>query len=338
MEYANFEELVDDIKSIDSEQQYWMVRTMGGSYYDEFVSGGYIAIGYNQVSLANINSLPPSEVTAKEALKAMFHDRYPDLRNSGYPVAQLLRFTRDIKDGDIVVIPSSGAYYVAFGVADGNMYEEEYPLIDNEHHCTFKKRYKIQWKHRTVRTSLPPVLQLMFNSRHILSDINSYSQYIDSIMNDCYVKDDVLHLVLKIQTEDEVSLDDFCDIRAISVLIDDFCRRCNIPYEDALLMKIQMESPGWLKLSTKNIFKLLSFGLFITALLGGGLKYNSENGLELYTNGIPGAINDYLDREADRELTKAAVRAMDSLKIKSPDDLRPIIELLNTKNEGRREY
>ena len=134
----------------------------------------------------------------------------------------------------------------------------------------------------------------MFNSRHILSDVNNYSSYIDSIMNDCYVKDDILHLVLKIQTQSEVSFEDFCDIKAISILIEDFCHKNEIPCKDALIMKIQMESPGWLRLSTKNIFKLLTIGFIITALVGGGLKYNTEEGLEVYTNGIPGAINDYL--------------------------------------------
>ena len=338
MEYSNFEELVDDIKNINSEQNYWMVRTMGGSYFDEFINGNYIAVGYNSVTLADIQLLPESETTAKEILKAMFQDRYPNLRNTGYPVAQLLRFSRDIKSGDIIIIPSSGASNVAFGIVDGGMYEEEYPIIDEDHHCNFKKRYHIQRKYNTTRGSLPPTLQLMFNSRHILSDVKNYAPYIDSIMNDCYVKDDILHLVLKIQTQDEVSLDDFCDIKAISTLIEDFCRQNDIPHEDALIMKIQMESPGWLRLSTKNIFKLLAFGLFITALTGGGLRYNTDQGFELYTTGIPGAINDYLDRAADRELINSAARAMDSLKIKSPEDMKPIIEILKAKNEGRRDY
>lgn len=338
MEYSNFEELVEDIKNIDSEQNYWMVRTMSGTYFDEFFSGNYIAVGYNAVTLADIKLLPHSDSTAKEVLKAMFQDRYPNLRNTGYPVAQLLRFSRDIKSGDIVIIPSSGASNVAFGTVVGDMYEEEHPLIDIDHHCDFKKRYHIDWKYNTVRNSLPPSLQLMFNSRHILSDVNSYAPYIDSIMNDCYVKDDILHLVLKIQTQQEVSLDDFCDIKAISILIEDFCRRNGIPYEEALIMKIQMESPGWLRLSTKNIFKLLVFGLFITAMTGGGLRYNTDSGFELYTNGISGAINDYLDRAADRNLVNSAARAMDSLKIKSPDDMKPIIEILKAKNEGRRDY
>lgn len=63
----------------------------------------------------------PENAPAKETLKAMFHHRYPDIRNSGYPVAQLLRFTRDMQPGDVVIIPSSGAVHVAMGVVTGDM-------------------------------------------------------------------------------------------------------------------------------------------------------------------------------------------------------------------------
>ena len=103
-------------------------------------------------------------------------------------------------------------------------------------------------------------------------------------------------------------------------------------------MKVQMESPGWLRLSTKGIGKLLLFGLFTTILTGGGVKFNKKDGLDIYTNGIGGIINDYLDRKADRELVRAAARAMDSLQIKTPEDMQPIIGILNAKNEGRRNY
>lgn len=35
---------------------------------------------------------------------------------------------------------------------------------------------------------------------------------------------------------------------------------------------------------------------------------------------------------------EAATRAVDSLKIKAPEDLQPIIDILNAKNEGREKY
>ena len=340
MEYCDFESLIGDLKELNTQQNYWMVRTMGGAYYGEFVRGNYVAVGYNNISLEDLRHLPETENAAKETLKAMFHHRYPDIRNSGYPVAQLLRFTRDMQPGDVVIIPSSGAVHVAMGVVTGDMYEEGTLVIDDEHRCEFKKRRPVTWKYYGRRSVLPPALQLMFNSRHILSDVSNYAPYIDSVIHDCYIKDDVLNLVLRIRTQKEVSLDDFCDLKAVSSLIDDFSNKYGygISLEDSLIMKIQMESPGWLRLSTKNIGKLLLFVSFVTMLTGGGIKCNQKDGLEIYTSGIGGAISDFLDRKADRELVEAAKRAMDSLQIKTPEDMQPIIDILNAKNKGRHDY
>lgn len=56
MEYFNFEDLVGDLKNLNEEQKYWMVRTMGGAYYGEFIRGNYIAVGYNNISLGDYNT------------------------------------------------------------------------------------------------------------------------------------------------------------------------------------------------------------------------------------------------------------------------------------------
>lgn len=338
MEYFDYESLLTAFKNINNQQKYWLIRTMSGTYYGDFVRNDYVAVGYNEITLDDLRHLPESESEAKEMLKLKFINRYPTINNTGYPVAQLLRFTREIKPNDIVIIPSSSATHVAIGVVRGNMYEEQNPILDSEHHCEFKKRRTIDWHYTGRRSVLPPHLQLMFNSRHILSDVSSYAPYVDSVINDCYLKDDTFNLVLRIRTRKSVSLDDFCDLKSVSLLIDDFCQRHQISADGTLDMKIQMESPGWLKLSTKNIAKFLFFGLFTVGITGGGIKYKKDEGWELYSNGIVGSINDYLDREADRELVKSAARAMDSLQIKRPEDLQPIIDILNTKNEGRDKY
>ena len=79
MEYLDFTSLIEDIKSLNNQQNYWMVRTMGGAYYREFVRGGYIAVGYNNITLADLNHLPESDNLAKEALKIKFNNQYPDI-------------------------------------------------------------------------------------------------------------------------------------------------------------------------------------------------------------------------------------------------------------------
>ena len=43
------EELLALIPRIDPNRHYWFVRTQGGEYYADFVKGGYIAIGYDEI-------------------------------------------------------------------------------------------------------------------------------------------------------------------------------------------------------------------------------------------------------------------------------------------------
>lgn len=341
----NFVNLFSDLKALNQDTKYWMVRTMSGSYYGDFLRNGYIAVGYNDISLDVINSLPANENLAKEQLKEKIKKIRVELRNIAYPTSQLLRFTRDIKRGDIVIIPSSGATHVAIGTVESDVYEDTNPNIDSEHKCGFFKRRKINWKLSCRRGKLPPSLQLMFNSRHILSDVTSYAPYVDSVINDFYVKDDTMHMVLNIRTKDEVSFDDFFDLKAIDYLVDGFCRLYpqygeGISPEDRIVMKVQMESPGALRLAAKVFKRLFYFGLFTVAITGGGLEYTAKDGtkFKLHTDGLIGAISKYLDKEADRELVKAAARAVDSLKIEAPSDMQPILELMKTKNEGRDKY
>ena len=341
----NFVNLFFDLKALNQDTKYWMVRTMSGSYYGDFLRNGYIAVGYNDISLDVINSLPANENLAKEQLKEKIKKIRVELRNIAYPTSQLLRFTRDIKCGDIVIIPSSGATHVAIGTVESDVYEDTNPNIDSEHKCRFFKRRRINWKLSCRRGKLPPSLQLMFNSRHILSDVTNYAPYVDSVINDFYVKDDTVHMVLNIRTKDDVSFDDFFNLKALDFLVDDFCRKYpqyaeGVNPDDRIIMKVQMESPGSLRLSSKTWHRLLYFGLFILFLNGGGLEYTSKDGTEfnLSTDGLIEAVSDYLDRDADRALLNSAVRAVDSLKIEAPSDMQPILELMKTKNEGRDKY
>ena len=116
MEYLDFESLTNDLKNINTQQKYWMIRTMGGSYYGDFIRNNYVAVGYNEVTLELLRRLPETEAAAKTELKALFIRQFPNIPNTGYPVAQLLRFTREIHQGDIVIIPSTNATHVAIGI------------------------------------------------------------------------------------------------------------------------------------------------------------------------------------------------------------------------------
>jgi len=208
--------------------------------------------------------------------------------------------------------------------------------VDNR--CQFKKRMRVEWKSVSRRKYLSPSLQVMFVSRHAISDVTSYAPYIDSKISDCYLKNEEMNLVLKISTRKDVDWDDFFNLKALTVLTEQFCQNYNLNFGDSPIhMKIQMESPGSLRLSSVSTGKLLVVGLIVIALSGGGIKCESI-GLDMTTGGIPAlleAISDYKDRQADRRLVEAAANAMDSLKIQAPSDL---IEALKVRNEIRDNY
>ena len=132
-------------------------------------------------------------------------------------------------------------------------------------------------------------------------------------------------------------MDDFFNLRVVKEWAEEFCAEIGYPIEEPIAMKNQMESPGWLRLSTKSLIGLLAFGGLMVGIAGGGVKWSQEEGLNMHTNGILNSISDFLDRKAERELLEPIKKSLDSLKIDSLKDIEPYLELLRIRNEGRTE-
>ena len=142
-----------------------------------------------------------------------------------------------------------------------------------------------------------------------------------------------MHLVLRIKTRNDVTMNDFFCINQVKVWAEQICANMGYPIEDPIVMKIQMESPGWLRLSTKSILGILAFGSLIIAISGGGISWSSDDGLKMHTDGILDAVSDFLDRQSDRELIESIKTSLDSLKIDSLKDLDPYLDILQNRRE-----
>lgn len=329
--------LFEYLESSTAQRNYWMVRTMGGDYYGDFIRHGYVAFGYDEVTLDDLSALSTNPNMAKEQLKAIFANRCNNISKYGYYASQLLHFYREIKVGDIVAIPSNSSAHVAIGIVESDMYEEQNPVYDSEHICQFKKRRRVAWKVYCRRSKLPPMLQLVFGSRHPISNISSYAQYIDSMLSDCYYKDEQIHLVFRIKTTRNVNMDDFFNLYQLKLLAKQYCQEIGHPITEDIDMKIQMESPGRLLLSTKGVFGLLAIGLIFVAISGGGIECSREGGFNMYTNGMLESVSDFLDRRADRQLVESVRRSIDTMKIDAGKDLSPYMNLIQIRQENRTE-
>ena len=51
---AGIERINDYVFNVSHNVHYWMVRTMGGEYYHEFIEKDFIAIGYNEIALSEL--------------------------------------------------------------------------------------------------------------------------------------------------------------------------------------------------------------------------------------------------------------------------------------------
>lgn len=334
----NFECLDNYVQKVGSNANYWMIRTMGGDYYDDFVDKGYIAIGYNEVPLDEILSLPENAKIAIRQLKGFIQEHHQDIERSGYVSAQLYKFCREIKVGDIVVLPGRGSYRTSICRVTGSIMEVDIAADD---YCRFKKRIPIMVLERTSRRLLPPKAQLMFNSRHPVSDISLYAHCIDSAMHDFYDKGEELHLVLNVKTMESVTSGNFYSMHRFIAIALDYCNENGVKVsENDIELKIQMESPGFIHFISENKKLICAITTFILLINGGGLKMKYDDfELDLSTPGLIKSCSDYLDRSTDRETRESMKNALDSLEIETPEDFqKAVIEMYRTQNDAREKY
>ena len=118
-------------------------------------------------------------------------------------VNKLFEF-KELKRGDIVLIPSKNSSRLAFGIIED---ESIYTEVDQIHDVEFYKRRNIEWFAEYSTSKLDPVFFKMTHTHHVISNIGSYDKYIDRIMYSVYKKNGFAHLSLEVGTEDDVDVE-----------------------------------------------------------------------------------------------------------------------------------
>ena len=329
----NIEYLNDYVLNVEHTANYWMVRTMGGDYFDDFVRNGFIAIGYDEIRLNELRGINLEDHVAINQLKGRVAEIYQEAARPGHIVSQLLRFCKKICRGDVVILPGYSSYRLAICRVTGDIYEE----TNVRGRCPFMKRIPVEVLSITSRLKLSPKAQLMFNSRHPISDIDGYASYIDNMVHDFYTKGEETHLLLKVNTEENVTADQYTCLFDFLKLAEDYCMESGLEGKESdVVVKTQMESPGFVHYISKNKNILAVLGAFILLVNGGGLRCGD---FDLSTPGLIKSCSDFMDRNVDRTMREAMKAKLDSLKTDTPEDFqKAVIELYKAQNENRKEY
>jgi len=129
----------------------WCVRAEFGLYAQNFIDGGYAAIGWLESS--NLDG-----VSSRDHLKQLYRQYHPNEESNvviGQQVGQISRFLSDIEVGDTLITPDRNTEILHNGVVTS-----EYYYAEEKDNCPYPHRRKIDWsKKPLLRPKLSVPLQ-----------------------------------------------------------------------------------------------------------------------------------------------------------------------------------
>lgn len=270
------------IPFINADCRFWMIRTKGGYFYEEFIRNEFIAIGWNYLlsDTLKLKMVKKDLEALKERIKKIYKTNYP-----GNALKKCDKFVKEMKSGDIAMIVDNGRISFAF---IGEYYEERDQAfsVDDEINtlrlidtgaadkgirCPFKKRRKIHII-RTLNTDEPinPYLfKAMAMNRHSLSCLDDYSNIILSSCFDMYQFGDKTAVTFRVKTKNRIKPIDLAELlTSVTMLIRSLDQ--NVQEED-ISAQTTLNSPGEVVISVINSIPWQSLLVFYLAVFGGSI-------------------------------------------------------------------
>lgn len=240
-----FQDLVNHVNEMNIEKGYWFVRTDSGIYFDTFVKNNFIGIGWNQITIEDITHSTKAGNEVKSKIAATENIDIELSKGKGKATSifnKLMRFN-SLKKGDLVIIPSRNSSRYAFGVIqDSNIFSD----IDNSHNCEYYKRKSVKWLSVEHVDKLDPIFYQIKITRHAISDIRKYANYIDNVTNSLYFKAGFGHFVLDIKTQKGINVITLIElVKSIQSLSEIINNTYDLNEDiDQNSIKLNLQSPG----------------------------------------------------------------------------------------------
>ena len=319
------------IRSIDENTRFWMVRTKEGYFFEEFIKNEFVALGWNRIT--KDTDLGKSN---EESLKEEIKNYYNDSRPMG-AINKCRNFISEIHEGDYIIIPNMGSTRIAIAKAGEyyenaqNGYEQEKDIItkiENAEYevaqttCPYRKRRHIKLLRIIDPAKMSYALKRAITNYHGLSNLDKYGEDILNCIYDCYEYQGTVTLAVNVGQKDPLKP------RDISRLVNGFTEfvYAMAPNGD-ISIAINLNSPGPVRMKLKNAVEHLTkrktvlIFLFIAITGGKGL------GFEL--PGITGTIKEMknMATELEKEKTMLAVE-QEKLKTQKIDNVEKMMKII----------
>lgn len=322
----NFEEVVESVRVVDGDRNYWFVRTYSGELYEDFLKRNYVGLGLNNVPMRYIKEGTENK-SAYLQLKTFIENNTDYKKGEATKwTNQLLSFEHDIKVGDIVMIPSKNSDILSFGIVESDVIVKEDKgtfLFKNKYEPYPEKRRKIKWIKDSSKSELGTELRGLISSHQGLTNAGWYSQFIEGNLSTIYIKEDKVYLSLKVNQDEEINafqLSRFLD--SLTFFYKEFCDEFDEEFDENLFIKIKLQSKG--KMLFNGACKVAGIALLGMLVMSKGANFEADLfifKLKASTgDGFLKTLSDFKDSNAERKQKYAnLVESKQELKVNEAD-------------------
>lgn len=212
------------LPAVAAEANYWLIRTAGGRFFNDFSVNNFVGIDWNKLSLKELKEFS----THKEKLIQKLQELYPykeepnmdskdginkiEIKERTYTswANQLLRFCNEVKAGDVVLIPDNSSKNFRVGYIVGNIFEESnnssvFQDPSEYEKSRYIKRYSTRWFGTFLRDDADPAIYKMTNTHHVITNVNAYKPFINRVLFDAYREGNIGHYTFKVNQESDIN-------------------------------------------------------------------------------------------------------------------------------------
>lgn len=245
-----------EIPKVREDIRFWMVRTQGGAFYNEFLKDDYVGFGWNYID--SITDLK-SDVLSDEI------NQIYGIKQGKRAINKCEMFINGIQPHDIILIPNKGLEELIIALAI-EYYEDHSFTVDDEEAMLWKLKnensllkqvkcpYIKRWKIKIIKTvkgdQLNYHLYKTLRNYSGIDDIDEHAIYILGLIFCSFFYKNNLHIILNIKQKNDIGLSDLSGVLyGSSKYFSHFAQKKDI------VAKVNICSEGDIFIMIKDIFE-----------------------------------------------------------------------------------
>ncbi|RIN44852.1 hypothetical protein [Staphylococcus simulans] len=224
------------IDIIPDNTNYWLIRTNGGTWYEDFKYNNHVSISNNIIDLNTLREMnklddykkvitsknDSKQKKLKKTLSKLPEDERDRIleknnltkRNITDLSKRLFEFIHEINIGDYVMVPNYRSFEFSIGIIVSNAREytdeenQKFEMDSKEKGYKYSKNKlnrKIKWLKECSRYRIDPKILNKLQMQQTIINLSEYKEAINYLINPVYIQNNHLHINIDIKRKEDIS-------------------------------------------------------------------------------------------------------------------------------------